>query len=86
MEDKTRRKRIVIETHSITIIRTGGKSLSAFCEHCRASVTALAPEQIAIFLQVTPAEVCRRLETGELHFTGAQTSSAALVCGNSLND
>lgn len=77
-----RRTEITIETHSITIIRTKSKRFSARCERCGETVSAFAPEQFAAFLQLEIAEVCRRLETGELHLT--ETGRAvALICGNS---
>jgi hypothetical protein len=80
---KTRRTEITIETHSITIIRTSGRQTSAHCEHCRKEVAAFAPEQIAAFLTLELAEVCRRIRAGELHLTRTERGGA-LVCGNSL--
>lgn len=74
---------ITIETHSITIIRTSGKQNSAHCEHCRETVTAFAPEQIAAFLRFDLTEVFRRVDAGELHLTETNRG-AALVCANSL--
>ncbi|MDQ3180960.1 MAG: hypothetical protein M3Q33_10615 [Acidobacteriota bacterium] len=86
MTNKTRQTRqITIETHSVTIIRTNGKPLSAFCEHCQQNVTVFAPEQIAAFFRLTLAEVCRRVEKGKLHFVGTRRG-VALICGSSLNN
>ena len=82
-EVKVRRTEITIETHSVTIIRTKGKPFSAHCEHCRETVTAFAPEQIAAILQLNLAEVCRRIETHRIHLTNAG-EGVAMVCGNSL--
>ncbi len=83
MTNKTRQTRqITIETHSVTIIRTNGKPLSAFCERCQTNVTTFAPEQIAAFLRLTEAEVFRRVETGELHLIEMRRGGA-LVCGGS---
>lgn len=84
--NKTRLTRqITIETHSVTIIRTNGKPISAFCERCRTTVTTFAPEQIAAFFGMTPAEICRRVEADELHFIETRRG-VALVCGGSLSD
>ncbi len=85
MENKTRRTEIFIETHSVTIIRTNGKPLSAFCERCQTNVAVFAPEQIAAFLRLTLAEVCRRVETDELHLS-ENRRGIALICGRSLNN
>lgn len=77
-----RRTEITIETHSVTIIRTKSKKFSTQCRRCGETVSAFSPEQFASFLQLEIAEICRRLETGELHLT--ETGRAvALICGNS---
>jgi len=80
-----RRTEITIETRSITIIRTNGAHYSAHCEHCRQTVAAFAPEQIAQALQLDLMEVCCRIEEGKLHLTDRRRG-AALICGNSLKD
>lgn len=79
-----RKTKITIETHSITIIRARGGLFSTHCEHCLKTVSAFAPEQIAAFLRLDLTEVCRRIETGELHLTETGRT-VALVCGNSEN-
>ncbi|MBX7172330.1 MAG: hypothetical protein K1X72_15295 [Pyrinomonadaceae bacterium] len=83
MAGKTKRQ-ITIETHSITIIRTKGKSNTAFCEHCGKKVTAFPVEQIAEILQMDVCEVYRQIEVGEFHLIKGEY--AALVCGSSLNN
>lgn len=86
MTNKTRHTwQITIETHSVTIVRTNGKPISAFCERCRTNVTVFAPEQIAAFFGMTLAEVCRRVEADELHLIETRRG-VALVCGDSLNN
>lgn len=83
MKQEKRRTEIYIETHSVTIIRTKGKSFSAYCERCETTVAAFTPEQVAAFLEFNLAEVCRRIENAELHLI-QNTRSLALICGNSL--
>jgi len=83
MTHKTRQ--ITIETHSVTIIRARGNQLSAFCERCQTDVTVFAPEQTAAIFRQTVAEVCRRIETDELHLIETRRG-VALVCGGSLNN
>jgi hypothetical protein len=78
-------RQITIETHSITIIRKNGRRLSVHCERCRETVTAFTPEQITKFLQLNLTEVCRRIETQQIHLTN-DGDNVALVCGNSLAD
>lgn len=81
MTNKTHRTRqITIETHSVTIIRTNSKTLSAFCERCQTNVTVFAPEQMAAIFRLTVAEVCRRVEADELHLIETRRG-VALVCG-----
>lgn len=78
-----RTRQITIETHSITIIRTKSKSNSVHCDSCGKTVTAFAPKQIAAFLQIDVAEVCRRIETKNIHLIN-DGESAAMICGTSL--
>lgn len=58
-----------------------GKQISIFCERCQTNVTAFALEQIAAFLNTTLAEVCRRVQSDELHLTSTKRG-AALICCN----
>ncbi len=82
MTNKTRHtQQITVETHSVTIIRTSGKQVTAYCERCQTNVTAFAPEQIAAFLNATLAEICRRVQSDELHLT-SHDRGAALICCN----
>jgi len=80
-----RRTEITIETRSITIIRTSGTHYAAHCQHCRQTVAAFAPEQIAAALQLDLTEVCRRVEMKHIHLTN-NGRGAALICGNSLEE
>ncbi len=77
-----RKTEITIETHSITIIRTNDRRFSAYCELCGKMVSAFTPEKMAIFLRLDLTEICRRIETGELHLTETGRN-IALICGNS---
>lgn len=78
-----RRTEITIETRSLTIIRINGAHYSVHCQHCRQTVTAFAPEQIAKALQLELAEICRRVETKHIHLTD-NGRGTALICGNSV--
>ena len=83
MENKTRRKKIFIETHSITVIRINDKALSVVCERCQKTVAAFSPEQFALSFRLSLTEVCRRVEVGEIHLTSSKRG-AALICGDSF--
>jgi len=78
-----RTRQITIETHTITIIRAKSRPHSVHCESCGKTVTAFAPEQIADFLQIDVAEVCRRIEAKQIHLIN-DGESAAMICGTSL--
>jgi hypothetical protein len=85
MKQEKRRTEIYIETRSVTVIRANGKSFAAHCQRCETTVVAFTPEQVAVFINLSLAEVCRRIETAELHLT--QTNRGlALICGNSLRE
>jgi len=77
-----RKQQITVETHRVTIIRTKGKSSSAFCESCQQNVIAFSVEQIAAVFAIDLNEVHRQIESGEFHLITVQ--GVALVCGNSL--
>ncbi len=76
-----RKTEITIETHSITIIHVKGNSQSAYCEQCRKTVTGFAPEQVARFFQKKLAEICRQIQTEQIHLTQTKRGTA-LVCGS----
>ena len=80
-----RRTEITIETHNLTIIRTGGKPLSVFCERCQKAVAAFVPEQIALTFRLSLTEICRRIETEQIHLTSSERGTA-LICGASLDE
>lgn len=77
------RTEINIEMHKRTIIRFGGKRLSAFSEKCGRPASALTHEQVGEFFSITIGEVICRLEEDEIHRV---TGGLPLVCGNSLGN
>jgi hypothetical protein len=79
-----RTRQITIETHSVTIIRTKGKSFSAYCKHCRIIVSVFTIEQIAEFFQKSVSDICQEIESNRLHLI--KPDGLALVCGNSLEN
>lgn len=80
-----RRTEIKIETRSVTIIYSKEKPRSAFCDQCQAVETVFAPEQLAAMFRVSLAEICRRLDTKQIHLTRSERGTA-LVCGASLKE
>ncbi|MEJ7848719.1 MAG: hypothetical protein WKF92_11595 [Pyrinomonadaceae bacterium] len=79
-----RRREITIETHEITLIRKS-KSATDRCRTCGTAVPCFTAEQAAVISRSTLMEVCRRLETGEIHLTNPGRA-AAIVCGRSLHE
>ncbi len=84
-EQKKRRTEITIETHSITIIRTGDRRFSTYCKCCQKTVTAFSIAQMAAFLRLDLTEVCSRIETQKLHLT-ATGRGVALICAASFEN
>jgi hypothetical protein len=78
-----RKRQITIETHTITIIRTNSRPHSVHCERCGETVAAFTPKQIAASLGLDLTEVCRRIETRQIHLTN-NGKGVAMVCANSL--
>lgn len=74
---------ITIETHEIKIIRVGGVRQTAFCRSCRRDAGILSLVQFAASFRISADEVCRQIETGEIHLT-SNGRGAALICCNSL--
>ena len=74
-----RRTEITIETHTVTIIRTRGKSL-VFCEICRAEAEIFSTPQIISVFRLEFAEIKKLFQNNRIHFVG----STEMLCGNSL--
>jgi len=81
MANKTHRTRIFIETHSVTIIRTRGKS-PVFCEICQTEAEVFSTPQIESVFRLEFAEIKRLFQNNQIHFVGA----TEMLCGNSLAD
>ena len=79
-----KRTEVQIETHTYTVIRMANGAMPVFCGECRRRVEAFRPEQIAVLLEISVSDVCRRVEAGEIHLT-QNGRSAAFICGNSAN-
>ncbi len=77
----TRTRQITIERHSVTLIRTNGANRSVYCEHCGEAAATFAPEQIAELLQLDLTEICRRVETKQIHLANSERG-LALICGS----
>lgn len=84
MNDTNSRKilrEILIETHSVTIIRCAGNPHNVWCESCQKVVTSFAAEQIAAAFRFAPAIIERLRQVGEIHQI---SHDHALLCGDSL--
>lgn len=83
MNETKQRTEITIETREITVIRTVGGRQTDYCENCLKNVSAFAPKKITDVLRLSVTEICRRVETKQIHLTDSGLG-AALICGNSL--
>jgi len=79
-----RRTQIDVETHEVTIIRTVGHRDQQYCQNCRSTVLAFAPERTAELLRIDMAEVFARVGKGDIHLTRT-TRGTVFICGVSLN-
>ena len=75
MSTKIRRTQIQIETHEVTIIKSGRKHNAVYCGHCEKRVSGYTEQQVSAFL--------RLIQTNELHLI--ETNDGLLVCGESLD-
>ncbi|MFL6228313.1 MAG: hypothetical protein ACJ741_06005 [Pyrinomonadaceae bacterium] len=78
-----RRTEITVEMHRLLLV--GGRRVSAvgWCAGCGARARLLTAEEAARLSRVTPRDIYRRVETGQLHFIEAQ-DGLLLICQNSL--
>lgn len=83
MNETKRRTEITIETREITVIRTVGGQRTDYCENCLKNVSAFAPKRIADVLRLSVTEICRRVETKQIHLIDSGRGTA-LICGDSL--
>jgi len=88
-----RRTRITTITHELTLIQSVSpdQSLSSgqplpqsWCDLCQSLTTWLTPEQAAAATGLSPRQIYRAVETGELHF--AELADRSLrICVASLS-
>ncbi len=81
MENKTRRTKIFIETHSVTIIRMRGgvKASFVYCRNCRTKTATFILAHAALIFRVEAREIERLFQTNQIHF-----ADDSALCGNSL--
>jgi hypothetical protein len=77
------RTKISVEKHEIRTVRINNGESSAYCRTCGEQTVMLTPEQLASLLNVSVPEVCRRIDTAEIHLAN-NGRSVGLICGNSL--
>ena len=79
------RTEIKIEKHEIRIVRFNSGKGTIHCRTCGEQTTTLTPEQLASFLRVTVPEICRQIETAEIHLANRERG-VGLICAKSLED
>lgn len=75
MSTKIRRTEIQIESHEVTIIKSGHRHNAVYCEHCEKPVSGYTQRQVSAFL--------RLVQTNGLHLI--ETNDGLLLCGESLD-
>lgn len=80
MKEAKRRTEIMIETHSLTIIRMrGGITDSAFCKNCQQETRFFTFEQAALIFRISGEFLEALMRSNQVH-----TVSENTVCANSL--
>lgn len=74
------RTEITRRTFERIIVPLPVKSMSIWCDGCRAAVEMFPPERAAQLLGLTPREVYRRVENGSLHFTETEDGTIFICC------
>jgi len=80
-----RRTEITVETDRVLIIRWDHTSVHTWCALCAEQVKMLTAEGAAAAAGVSLRAICRRVESGQLHFSETPDGQL-LICLNSLLD
>ena len=84
MTNKTRR-RITIEEHEVRIIRRSARRVTAYCEQCGSTVTALIPEDVtAVPMAMTKTDDL--LEPIDVHLIESVDSDLPLLCDGATKE
>ena len=78
----TRRTRITIEEHEVRIIRRSAKRVTAYCEQCGSTVTALIPQDIAA-VPTESVEADKLSDPIDIHLIESADSDVPLLCDGS---
>jgi len=77
------RRRITIEEHEVRIIRRSARRVTAYCEQCGSTVTALIPEDVTA-VPMAKAKMDDLLEPIDIHLIESADSDLPLLCDGSL--
>jgi hypothetical protein len=80
--NKTRR-RITIEEHEVRIIRRSARRITAYCEQCGSTVTALIPKDVTT-VPMAGTRTDDFLEPIDIHLIESADSDLPLLCDGSL--
>jgi hypothetical protein len=80
MAIKTRRTKITIERHDITILRNRGDQDVVFCEQCQSTVPARTKKETARLFHVSTETIAQLLDTAEIHLVRTNDDQP-LICG-----
>lgn len=82
---RTIHKEITIETHRVTVIRSGGGNRGVTCPHCGSESLPLTLTQVAEALGLNDVEVRALLGDGGLHEID-KSAGEQVICGLSISD
>ncbi|MGC2236963.1 MAG: hypothetical protein WA584_12430 [Pyrinomonadaceae bacterium] len=79
------RRRIVTETKQIALVVNSNASGNLFCELCGEMSALISPLAAAKILKISPREIFRLIENGEIHFVETRApDNQVFVCFKSL--
>lgn len=80
-----RRVEITVETSRVLLTRGRTVAVNTWCAPCGGRVRMLTPEEAARLVGGTLRSICRRVESGSVHFTETADGSL-LICPDSLQE
>jgi|RhiMethySRZTD1v2_1073278.scaffolds.fasta_scaffold1256670_2 hypothetical protein len=85
MENKKgiRRRRLMVETERILIVRGHQREVNGWCDQCGSEVKLLTPEVAAALTGLSRRAVYRLIETAEVHFSESPDALVS-ICLESL--
>ncbi|MGB7924500.1 MAG: hypothetical protein WCF57_14760 [Pyrinomonadaceae bacterium] len=78
-----KRTRITVETERVLLVSSRRRVIESWCDACGRAVKLIRAEDAAFISGVGLREICRRVESNNLHYTET-AERALLICLDSL--